>query len=241
MQIIKSSATIFDEIDGYAILKKIERIGRRAYRSEKRILEIPHQFVRDRLFPKDKDKIGHWGLAEHVSVTCDITTDRGISHEAIRHRLASILQESTRYVRYSDDPSSDKEIEFVCPAMFDYDELVQVWQRKKDWGTLLENIQWENAIQVDMADWIDDMVYCEQAYIRKLKRGWLPEQARGVLMHDVATRFYITANLTEWHHILNLRACDASGRAHPNMHQIMRPLLQEFKEKIPVIFEDLSY
>ena len=106
MKIINASYHIETPIDGAEILRRIEKAGRTCYKSEDRITaESAENFVR-RLIER-----GHESVLEHESITVRFVCDRGISHEIVRHRLASYSQESQRYVRYNGD------IEFINPHM----------------------------------------------------------------------------------------------------------------------------
>jgi thymidylate synthase (FAD) len=82
------------------------------------------------------------------------------------------------------------------------------------------------------------MVHSASHYLELLNWGWRPEQARSVLPNSLKTEIVVTANLREWRHIFKLRTSDA---AHPDMRAIMRPLLEEIKKIIPVVFEDIKY
>jgi thymidylate synthase (FAD) len=150
----------------------------------------------------ENEKLTHW------DVTVKFVTDRGVSHEIVRHRPASYCQESTRYCNYAQD-KFNKEITFIIPDNIEY--LSQGW-----------NI-WKNA-----------MKDAEDAYFKLLDFGLLPQDARGVLPTDIKTELVMTANLQEWKHFFNLRTAKA---AHPKMREVAIPLLDDIKEIIPGIFE----
>ena len=118
MKIISPDFAFVDSINGNAILKKLEAAGRTCYKSENKMTEdSAANFVRNLI------KRGHESVLEHVSITVRIITDRGISHEIVRHRLASYSQESTRYCNYK-----DKEIEFVLPYDIDPEtKIFHIW------------------------------------------------------------------------------------------------------------------
>jgi thymidylate synthase (FAD) len=83
-------------------LKVIERAGRVCYKSEDRITdESAEAFVRGII------KRGHDAVIEHATATFHIICDRGVSHETVRHRLASFCQESTRYCNYAKNKFGD--------------------------------------------------------------------------------------------------------------------------------------
>ena len=106
MKIINASYHIETPIDGAEMLKRIEKAGRTCYKSENRITaESAEAFVRKLI------ERGHESVLEHESITVRFICDRSISHEIVRHRIASFSQESQRYVRYNGD------IEFINPRM----------------------------------------------------------------------------------------------------------------------------
>ena len=114
MKITKQRVYLESDINGEAVLNAIERYGRTCYKSEDKITGTSSsQFVRNII------KRGHESVIEHVSVTVRITTNRAISHELVRHRIASYSQESTRYVDYD-------EMEFIAPHNLD-DESYRRW------------------------------------------------------------------------------------------------------------------
>ena len=200
MQIVLPAAVV-EPLDGITLLKKIERVGRISHRSEDRITEESYlPFVR-----KWAIESAHETLLEHGSISVRIRCDRGVSHEIVRHRLSSIIQESTRYVRYDSG-----EVKVIEPPL-------QTEKAQRLWKTA-----WE---------------YAEGDYIDLLAMGEPPEIARSVLPTSLATSLALTANLREWRLILKLRTAKA---AHPQMRQIMVPLLRHFQSKIPVIFDDIA-
>ena len=206
MKIIKPSARIVSSVDGDEILKRIEEYGRVCYKSEARITEdSAKRFVENLI------KRGHESVLEHISVTAKFVCDRGVSHEIVRHRLASYSQESTRYCNYSKDDFGS-EITVIEPCF-----LVPGTEGYK---------LWEGACLV-----------AEQMYFKMLDWGCTPEEARAVLPNSLKTELVMTANLREWRHFFKLRASPA---AHPQMRELTVPLLGEFKEKIPVVFDDIK-
>ncbi len=210
MKITEPTITIETPLDGAEILKAIERAGRTAYKSESRITDdSAERFVRMLL-----DR-GHESPLEHQSITVRIVCDRGISHELVRHRLASYTQESTRYCRYGSNNSksgencTDNGIEFIKPVNIPQNTV--------------EYVVWMQACQE-----------AEKAYNRLLSSGCKPETARSVLPNCLKTEIVMTANLREWRHILKLRA---APEAHPDMQRLMLKLRQELREKVPVVFD----
>lgn len=151
----------------------------------------------------------------HCDVTVRFVVDRGVTHEIVRHRPASFAQESTRYCNYSQDKFGGQ-ITFIIPEFFPYGS--------NEW-TL-----WKNAMES-----------AENIYLNMTELGVTPEKARSVLPNSVKTELIMTANCAEWKHFFALRACNSTGKAHPQMLEVSRPLLDDFKKIISGIFDDLAY
>ena len=208
MQAIKAYTQIYNDFDGQKILEKIEKVTRTCYKSEGKIQEGSAAKMVASLI-----KSGHEAMLEHVSVTVKFVVDRGISHELVRHRLASFAQESTRYCNYSKDDFGS-EITFIIPEYLDY--------KSAGWNT-----------------WKETMKACEDSYFKLLDIGLTPQEARAVLPNSLKTEVVMTANLREWRHFFKLRALGTTGKPHPQMLEVTVPLLEDFKQMIPVVFDDL--
>jgi len=208
-------------LEGTSMLQEIERAGRTCYKSEDRITEgSAEQFVARLL------KSGHHSVIEHVGARVRIVCDRGVTHELVRHRLASYSQESTRYCDYMD------QVTFVIPPWVRLDPGEYGSQNLVD----LEHRFLEMGLADGERFWALAMCDAERAYKDLRERGWSPQYARGVLPNATKTEIVMTANLREWRHVFSLRASTA---AHPQMEEIMTPLLREFSRIIPVVFDDL--
>jgi thymidylate synthase (FAD) len=158
-------------------------------------------------------KRGHESILEHEKVTVIITTDRGVTHEIVRHRIASYSQESTRYCNYSMDVFGN-EISVIEPYFYVGDE-----QKYLSWFRSCLNSEKE---------------YIEQTNILKCK----PEEARTVLPNSLKTEIVVTFNMREWRHFFKLRCAKT---AHPQMRQVAIPLLLTFKKQIPILFDEIEY
>jgi len=222
MRVIKPYYEIMDEIDGQAILKKIERCARVSHKSEDRINETSAA-----PFVKKIIELGDESVLEHVSITVRFVCDRGVSHELVRHRIAAITQESTRYANYSQDKFGN-EITVIQPCF-----LHDMTKCKMGENGLSPT----DCLDCNDFAWYYSCKYSEDRYFDMLKSGATPEEARSVLPNSLKTEVIMTANLREWRHILSLRA---DKRAHPQMRELMIPLLNEFSEKIPVVFDDIK-
>lgn len=206
MKIVEPSVTICNKwASGKDVLRFIEEIGRTCYRSEDKITEdSAEKFVRMIL------RMGHESVLEHYSITVRFVCDRGVSHELVRHRIASFSQESTRYCNYGSGKFGT-EITVVRPSSI--------------------------KVGSDAFDiWCKDCEEAERSYMAMLSCGCKPEQARSVLPNSLKTEIVMTANLREWRHFLKLRT---SEKAHPDMREVANELLDELKEYIPVVFEDI--
>ena len=208
MRLIKPYAEIYKDFDGEEMLKKIERVARTCYKSEGKIKNGSARKMVAGLI-----KSGHDAMLEHASVTVKFVVDRGISHELVRHRMASFAQESTRYCNYIKDDFGS-EITFIIPKYLDGESAAY-------------------------DAWKDTMKYCEDAYFKLLDIGLTPQEARAVLPNSTKTEVVMTANLREWRHFFKLRALGTTGKPHPQMLEVTIPLLEDFKRAIPVVFDDL--
>jgi len=110
MKIIRPRWEFVREPDGLDMLRHIEEAGRLCYKSESKITEeSSSNFVRNAI------KAGHYSIIEHCNISVRIITDRGVTHELVRHRLASFSQESTRYCNYSKD-KFDAQVTYIEPT-----------------------------------------------------------------------------------------------------------------------------
>lgn len=208
MQAIKAYTQIYNDFDGQKMLEKIEQVARTCYKSEGKIQEGSAAKMVASLI-----RSGHEAMLEHASVTVKFVVDRGISHELVRHRLASFAQESTRYCNYSKDDFGS-EITFIIPEYLEY--------KSEGWNI-----------------WKESMKQAEDAYFKMLDFGLSPQQARAVLPNSLKTEVVMTANLREWRHFFKLRALGTTGKPHPQMLEVTVPLLEDMKNLIPVVFDDL--
>lgn len=217
MLLIKPSFTI-KSFNGNDILWSIEVAGRTCYKSEDKITQDSSlKFVADII------KRGHESVLEHEKITVRAICDRGVSHEIVRHRIASYSQESTRYCNYG---KSDH-ISFIIPAWLEFPEVEVTNANYTDFG--------KNEGEIS---WLVSMLDCEWRYKHLLAVGWKPEQARSVLPNSLKTEIVMTMNLREWRHFFKLRTANT---AHPDMRALARPMLDTFKQMLPVVFEDITY
>lgn len=100
-----------------------------------------------------------------------------------------------------------------------------------------ENFRMEDGIDEEVADWVYDMAMAEHSYLRALRRGWAPEEARCYLNNATATQILMTANMREWRHVFNLRVKGTTGRPHPEIKEVLLPVYEEAKALYPVFFD----
>lgn len=207
MQVVKAGYEILDTLNGEEILKKLERIARVCYKSEDKIGEGTAEAMVRALIAR-----GHEAMLEHFSFSVKFTVDRGVSHEIVRHRLASFAQESTRYCNYG---TKGGEITVIEPCFF-----IGGTRGYEDWRWACQK--------------------AEDAYLLLLDEDATPQEARAVLPTSLKTEIVMTANLREWRHFLKLRAVGTTGKPHPQMLEVAVPLLIELRKMIPVVFDDLE-
>jgi thymidylate synthase (FAD) len=211
--IINASIECMDAPDYTDVLQKIERCGRVCYKSEDKITDdSAEQFVRGII------KRGHESVLEHVTLSVRVVCDRGVSHEIVRHRIASYSQESTRYCNYTAGKFGGH-ITVIDPATgfgWDLDDPADV----KKWKI------WHSA-----------MYAADRHYREMIEAGATAQEARSVLPNSLKTEIVMTMNLREWRHFFRLR-CDKA--AHPQMREIACLIDYELSKKYPVFFEDLE-
>ena len=176
MKIVNPSVEFMQSVDGQAILKHLEACGRVCYKSEDKITDGSAE-----KFLANIVKRGHEAVLEHASITVKFICDRGVSHEIVRHRMASYCQESTRYCNYG---KSD-EITVIRPSFLEEGSMPYI-------------------------NWMEACMTAEEEYMEMLARGCTPQEARSVLPNSLKTELVMTANIREWRHFLRLRCSKAA-------------------------------
>lgn len=206
MKIIKPYVYILSsELDTRKLLN-VERAARLCYKSETKMgNEASQKFLKAIL------SRGHESVIEHEKITVCFVVDRGVTHEIVRHRIASYSQESTRYCNYNQEKFGN-EITVIEPFFYlDNEELYNTWR---------------DACEV-----------AERSYIDLVQKS-TPQEARSVLPNSLKTEIAVTFNLREWRHFFLLRC---AKEAHPQMQQITIPLLRFLQERFSPIFDDIAY
>lgn len=197
--------------------KLIERAIRVAYKSEDRIEEGS-----DRKIIGHIKSLKHESTLEHGVITVKFVTDRGVTHELVRHRIASFTQESTRYCNYGKGKFGS-EITVIEPCFFT--------------KPLSDDGNYTNPKEAMYVVWKNAMLAAESRYLTLLGQGAKAQEARSVLPNSLKTEIVVTANVREWRKIFELRT---SKEAHPQIRQIMCPLLAVFREKWDMLFDDVG-
>lgn len=206
MNIVKAAAYAIFSVGGTEMLKIIEAAGRVCYKSENKIeTGSAERFVTSLI------ERGHESVLEHCSFSAKFICDRGVSHEIVRHRIASYSQESTRYCNYGDDKFGEQ-ITVIEPCYLDRGSSAY-------------------------AAWRKACAACEASYFDMLQFGCTPQEARAVLPNSLKTEVFMTANLREWRHFFKLRCSPA---AHPQMREVAKMLLEQVKREIPVVFDNID-
>ena len=223
MKNINPSYEILTQIDGVKELQHIEKIGRVCYKSEGRITEDGESAKK---FVSMLIKRGHEAMIEHSSLSVKFIVDRGVSHELVRHRIASFAQESTRYCNYANDKFGN---EITVIDLFGGMQLDIAMNKNKDMT--------EEKLTEIYQEWVKAIEDSEKHYLKMLELGATPQIARAVLPNSTKTEITITANYREWRNFFKLRT---PSSAHPQMREITIPLLTELKQKLPIIFNDID-
>jgi thymidylate synthase (FAD) len=165
------------EILSMAGIDMIELAGRTCYQSQDKIDCFGRTAPKFVKMLRDR---GHHAMIEFGDIIVKFVTNRGVTHELVRHRHCSFAQESTRYVKY------DGDMEFIQP----------VWM--------------EGANTATTTTWTNAMIQAESNYKYLLRDGWTAQQAREVLPNSLKTEIVAKANIREWRHILKLRCAKSS-------------------------------
>ena len=203
---LSAEVAYWEELDGGKILKRLEKIARLCYKSEDKIKPGSDKKLLKAIIDR-----GHEAMIEHEKVTVKVVCDRGVSHEWVRHRIASYAQESTRYCDYSKGKFGSG-ITVIEPLG------MNIPGEKEEWEQAMEDAN---------------------RHYQNLRAMGVPAQrARHVLPISTKTEMFITFNMREWRAFFKLRAAEP---AHPHIRFLSRELFHLFKENVPVLFDDLSF
>jgi thymidylate synthase (FAD) len=230
MKIVQPYAKIVDPQSLLGALKRIEYAARISHASEDAQTEdSAERFLRAVVLGH-----GDWSVVEHVSVSVEFLVDRGITHELVRHRIASYTQSSTRFINYAKKMPPTfvyPKPEVQCHHCIIGDNLHVL--TKDEWTHTVNGSEMPCSYD---GDWIQSIVTAEDKYRCLLEKGWRPQEARSVFPNALSSKILTTMNLRSWRHFLLMRT---TKEAHPQMRQVTIPLLAEFQKLVPVLFEDI--
>lgn len=186
----------------------VETGGRTCYLSEAVEGDTPAKFIQRAI------KRGHESILEHATISLRFICDRGVSHELVRHRLASYSQESTRYCNYSKGKFGN-EITVIEPCF---------WPEDSD----------------EMCEWRSAMRMAESHYFSLLQFGATPQEARSVLPNSLKTEIVVTMNIRNWRHFFEMRYLGVAGTPHPQMVEVAEKAFDLLCSQYPAFFEDLK-
>ena len=173
----------------------------------------------------------------HKRYTVKFICDRGVTHEFVRHRPFSFMQESTRYCNYSKGKFNN-ELTFIIPEWLDIEEQ----HYKYDYSFVDQKWMGPNNTEVSY-QWLDtnghvwypdtdehlflkSLSDSEEIYFKLLEQGWKPQQARAILPNALKTELYMCGFAEDWKHFFKLR--DDKQHAHPQAYELAHPLHEEF-------------
>ena len=206
MKIVNADVSLESRLDSEEIMRLIERAGRVCYKSEDRIAEGSAEKLIRNLISR-----GHESVLEHASITFRVICDRGVSHEFVRHRIASYSQESTRYCNYAGGKFGG-ELTFIAPCF------------------------WSEGDR-NYALWHNAMLRAEKTYVEMIENGATPQEARSILPNSLKTELFVTMNIREWRHFLRLRT---DKKAHPQMREVALRIYEILSKELPVLFADID-
>jgi thymidylate synthase (FAD) len=225
MKIVKQSHEILSkEVEFDLALDRIEEAGRLCYKSKKsKTVEARNAFIEGMV------KKGHHSVIEHFNFSVRFITNRGVTHELVRHRLSSYSQESTRWCNYTQDRFGEAEkggeLTYILPVWF-YDIHEHSIATEKDTNLTRRYWNWRESLNQD-----------EVAYFIDAALGAKPEEARGILPNDLKTEIDMTCNVREWRHVFKERLFNT--HAHPQIRKLMYPLFLDIKAKLEPLFSDM--
>lgn len=220
------------------------------------IAEVPENTARVldsygiRFLSRDEIKSLPIGLRKiHDFASVKSITDRGVTHEDVRHRPASWAQESTRYCNYGKLGCT-----FIIPCWFtDEESNILLNMTDNEFYRYVNTLSQPNGMSPAAWRWTADMMYLGSEYekfVEPVKEksessedgievfgddgyGWTPQKARSILPNSIKTEIIMTANLNEWEHYFNMRV---PRSAHPQMRELAVPMFVDFAQKDPDIF-----
>lgn len=196
-----------------------------------------------------EDDLKYWCEPTEFHVpryTVRLFTDRGVSAESNRHRANSPTERSTRYVNYGHDNA----ITICVPDEIEESEVANVigeWGGENTFKNLCHYISTnddDDNIMGAIETWMFANMACEWSYLRLLKLGWKPQQARRILPMDVETELVVTAYPDDWAKYFGWRFHGFTGPPHPDIKVLTAHIRDEFLKQGwvgPVMMADELY
>lgn len=197
------------ELNEDSVLKLLEKIGRISHDSNNLIKDNSAKNFINMLLSHNPP---HWSIFEHFSISFILNTNLRVTHELVRHRIASYNQLSSRYCNFSKD-KYNSELYFIYPSYF-----------------------YENKDKNMIDTWVENCEIMEKNYLILLHNKIPLDIAGGILSKDVWTKIVVTMNIREWLYVLKLRT--DKNRAHYQMVELMEMIKKYLFEKLPSIFND---
>ena len=224
-KIVKPKFQILSHLNERSILKHLERCGRTCYKSEDKITdESCYKFIKMLL------SRGHESVIEHFAFSVKFICSRAVSHQIVRHRLCSFSEQSQRYCNFE----TKVKIGIIQPYWINESDAKKIKDRefKSVWYV-------PDTLSPACKAWLESIIDSVNNYgiIMRSDKNIPPQEARSVLPNSTKTEIVCTANLRQWRHILKLRT---SKGADPEIKEIMIPLLNKLKEKLPTLFSDIE-
>jgi thymidylate synthase (FAD) len=234
MKIVTPYAKIMEPELLAGSLTRIEYAARVSHRSEEETSVNAEKFIRAVVLQH-----GDWSVVEHVSASVEFLVDRGITHEIVRHRIASYTQESTRFVNYAKKmPPSFiyPKPEVSCGYCAVGEEPYWHSDSAPSGSGWFHHAGDHDELCAYDNNWLWAISTVEDKYKQLLAKGWRPQEARSVFPNALSSKIIVTMNLRTWRHFFLMRT---SKEAHPQMRQVTIPLLADFQRLVPVLYEDI--
>lgn len=160
-------------------------------------------------------------------ITVKFTTNRSVSHELVRHRVFSFMQESQRFCNYNKG-KFNSEITYIKPTWLDIPTGQYIYL-DGDWCDVDRmKIQYNADDKGAINDFLFLINNAESTYMTLLGKGWKPQQARTILPNDTKTEIYMCGFESDWNHFFELRDVET---VDPMMYDLAHKLHEQFNNK----------
>lgn len=243
MKLMKPEVQLLERVRGLELLWLMEYAARTCYGSRDQMTPETHaDFLADKILPKIVEGRGHATIIEHGRAVVKVTCDRGVSHELVRHRIATYAQESTRWCNYSLDKYRGH-VAFVVPQEHypfvepDPEAVGRNAYVLSPASSVENRVDLTPAAHARFKLWVNALLESERAYLDLLNLDAKPQAARGVLPNALKTEIVMNLNFGSWRNFFKQRT---APDAHPEMRVIACTLLHELQARVPVVFDDLK-